>query len=110
MEWDMILGHTKLASVPKRYTLKPLFKPETCTSSLQKMAIQPFKHVSVAPVYIEFCSCIISRIRFANTYTNRFLGSGEVIIEIIPDGVSDLKLIFTNLNVPKLTNRFRDKL
>jgi hypothetical protein len=30
---DMILGHTKLASVPKRYTLKPLFKPETCTSS-----------------------------------------------------------------------------
>jgi hypothetical protein len=73
----MILGHTKLASVPKRYTLKPLFKPETCTSSPPNADMvsnsAPLKHVSVAPVHIEFCSRIIGRIRFGQYFhTNRF--------------------------------------
>jgi hypothetical protein len=63
MEWRMILGHTKLASVPKRYTLKPLFKPETCTSSPPNadMVSSPLKTflllqftLSSVPVLAEF--------------------------------------------------------
>jgi hypothetical protein len=72
----MILGQTKLASVPKRYTLKPLFKPETCTSSppnAEMVSNSAPLNVSVAPVYIEFCSCIIGRIRFGQYFWNRFL-------------------------------------